>query len=45
MRVKTGKVTKRKHNKILKATKGYRMSKSSLYKSAHEAYMHEGQYT
>ena len=45
MRVKTGKVTKRKHNKILKATKGYRMSKSSLYKSAHEAYMHAGQYS
>jgi len=45
MRVKTGKVTKRRHKKILKATKGYRMTKSKLYKVAHEAYMHAGQYS
>lgn len=45
MRVKGGIVTKRRHNKILKATKGYRMSKSSLYKVAHEAFMHAGQYS
>jgi len=45
MRVKTGKVTKRRHKKILKATKGYRMTKNNLYKVAHEAYMHAGQYS
>jgi large subunit ribosomal protein L20 len=44
MRVKTGKVTRRRHKKILAKTKGYRMTKSKLYKVAHEAYMHAGQY-
>jgi large subunit ribosomal protein L20 len=44
MRVRTGKVTKRRHNKVLKSTKGYRMTKSKLYKVAHEAFMHAGQY-
>lgn len=45
MRVKTGITRKKRHKKILKATKGYRMSKSKLYKVAHEAYMHAGQYS
>jgi large subunit ribosomal protein L20 len=45
MRVKTGKTRKRRHKKILKATKGYRMTKSKLYKVANEAYMHAGQYS
>lgn len=45
MRVKAGVVTRRRHKKVLKATKGYRMSKSTLYKSAHEAYLHAGQYS
>jgi large subunit ribosomal protein L20 len=45
MRVKSGKVTRRRHKKILKATKGYRMTKSKLYKVAHEAYLHAGQYS
>ena len=45
MRVKGGTVRKRRHNKILAFTKGYRMSKSKLYKVAHEAYMHAGQYS
>lgn len=45
MRVKGGIVRKRKHNKILAKTKGYRMTKSKLYKVAHEAYMHAGQYS
>ncbi len=45
MRVSTGTVRRRKHKKILAATKGYRMSKSKLYKVAHEAYMHAGQYS
>jgi large subunit ribosomal protein L20 len=44
MRTKTGKIRRRRHNKVLKATKGYRMTKSKLYKVAHEAYMHAGQY-
>ena len=44
MRVKTGKVTRRRHKKILKANKGYRMTKSKLYKVAKEAFMHAGQY-
>ena len=45
MRVKGGTVRKRRHNKILSLTKGYRMTKSKLYKVAHEAYMHAGQYS
>ncbi len=45
MRVKGGIVRKRRHNKILSLTKGYRMTKSKLYKVAHEAYMHAGQYS
>ncbi len=45
MRAKTGKTTKRRHKKILKETKGYRLTKSKLYKVAHEAYMHAGQYS
>jgi large subunit ribosomal protein L20 len=44
MRVKGGTVRSRKHNKILKSTKGYRMTKSKLYRTAHQAYMHAGQY-
>ena len=44
MRVKGGKVRSRKHSKILASTKGYRMTKSNLYKVAHEAYLHAGQY-
>lgn len=45
MRVKGGTVRRRKHNKILKSTKGYRLTKSKLYKVAHEAYLHAGQYS
>jgi len=45
MRVKGGTVRKRRHKKILKKTKGYRMTKNNLYKVAHEAYMHAGQYS
>ena len=44
MRVKGGKVRSRKHNKVLASTKGYRMTKNNLYKVAHEAYLHAGQY-
>ncbi|MEA3357165.1 MAG: 50S ribosomal protein L20 [Patescibacteria group bacterium] len=45
VRVKGGKVTRRRHKKILKSTKGYRLTKSKLYKVAHEAYLHAGQYS
>lgn len=45
MRTKTGTVRKRKHNKVLAKTKGYRMTKNSLYKVAHESVMHAGQYS
>jgi len=44
MRVKTGTVRHAKHQKTLKATRGYRMSKNRLYKAAHEAELHAGQY-
>ena len=44
MRVKGGNVRRKKHKKILKATKGYRMTKNRLYKVAHEAYLHAKQY-
>jgi large subunit ribosomal protein L20 len=44
MRVKGGTTRKKRHQKVLKATKGYRMTKSKLYKVAHEAYLHAGQY-
>ena len=45
MRTKTGTVRKRRHNKVLAKTKGYRMTKSKLYKVAHESAMHAGQYS
>jgi len=44
MRVKRGIKRHRKHKKILKATKGYRLTKSKLYRVAHEAYLHAGNY-
>ena len=45
MRVKAGTTTRRRHKKVLKATKGYRLTKSKLYRVANEAYMHAGQYS
>ncbi len=44
MRVKTGTTRKAKHKKTLKSTKGYRLTKSKLYRAAHEAQLHAGQY-
>ena len=44
MRVKTGTVRHRQHQKILASTKGYRMSKHRLIKVAKEAALHAGQY-
>jgi large subunit ribosomal protein L20 len=43
-RVKTGVVRRRRHKKILKLAKGYRGANSRLYKRAHEAVLHAGQY-
>lgn len=43
-RVKRGLVTKRKHNKLLDSTKGFRGTKSKLVRVAKEAALHAGQY-
>lgn len=45
MRVKRGTIKRRKHKKILKAAKGYRLSYSKLYRRAKEALLHAGQYS
>lgn len=42
MRVKSPR--RQRHNKVLKLAKGYRMTKHRLYKVAHEAIIHAGQY-
>ena len=44
MRVKRGKTKNQRHKKVLKATKGYRLSYSKLYKRALEAMKHAGNY-
>lgn len=43
-RVKRGVTTHRRHKKILKLAKGYRGSKSSLYRVANQQVMKSGQY-
>ncbi len=43
-RVKTGFTRHRRHKNILKATKGYFGARSKLFKTAHEAYLHAGEY-
>ncbi len=43
-RVKRGTVSRRKHNKLLSLTKGYRGTRSRLVKVAKEAALHAGQY-
>jgi large subunit ribosomal protein L20 len=43
-RIKRGTVSKRKHNKLLSLTKGYRGTKSKLVKVAKEASLHAGAY-
>ena len=43
-RIKRGKVSRRKHNKLLAAAKGYRGTKSKLTKVAKEAVLHAGAY-
>jgi large subunit ribosomal protein L20 len=44
MRVKTGTVRRAAHKKILKAAKGFWMTRHKRFKVAHEAVMHAGQY-
>jgi len=44
MRAKTGIVRRRRHKKVLSQTKGFWMSRNRLYKAAHEALLHAGQY-
>ena len=44
MRIKRGIVSRRKHNKLLDKTKGFRGTKSRLTKVAHEAALHAGAY-
>ncbi len=44
-RVKRGKVSRRKHNKLFSLTKGYRGVKTRLVRSAHEAELHARQYS
>lgn len=43
-RVKGGVKTNRRHKKVLNLAKGYRMSRSTQYKSAKEAVLHAGEY-
>ena len=44
MRIKTGPSRRRQHKKVLKRTKGFRMTKGRLYKVSKEAELHAGQY-
>jgi large subunit ribosomal protein L20 len=44
VRVKRGVTTRRRHNKTLSFTKGYRGTRSTLFKRANEAAMRAGQY-
>lgn len=44
MRVKRGIVSHRKHKKLLRSVKGFRMTKRKLVKVAKEASLHAGQY-
>ena len=44
MRVRTGPQRKRKHKKVLKLAKGYRMSRHRLFKQASDAVLHAGEY-
>ena len=44
MRVKTGTLRRKRHQKVLKRTKGFRMTRGRLYKVSKEADLHAGQY-
>ena len=43
-RVKRGVVSRKKHHKVLSRTKGYRMTRRRLIKSAKQADLHSGEY-
>lgn len=43
-RVRTGPHRRRRHKKVLKAAKGFRLSRGRHYKTAHETLLHAGQY-
>jgi large subunit ribosomal protein L20 len=43
-RVKRGVTKQRRHKKVLELTKGYRATRSTNFKRAHEAVMRAGQY-
>ncbi len=43
-RTKTGPIRRRKHKKIIKLAKGFTGTNSRLFKRAHEAVLHAGQY-
>lgn len=45
MRIKRGQVKKAKHNRVLKLAKGYRLTKSKLYRRAKEQLLHSGEYS
>jgi len=45
MRIKRGIIKNRRHKKILKLAKGYRMTYSKLYRRSKEAVMHAYQYS
>lgn len=44
VRVKGGTVTRKKHKKVLKRTRGFRMTRHRLIKVAKDADLHAGQY-
>jgi large subunit ribosomal protein L20 len=44
VRIKSGQATKRKHNRVLKLARGYRMTRSKQFKKAQEAVLHAGVY-
>lgn len=43
-RVKTGVIRRRRHQKVVKATKGYYGTRSKLYRRANEAYLRAGEH-
>jgi len=45
MRARSGVARRNRHKKILAATKGYRLTYSKVFRRAHEAYMHAGNYS
>jgi len=44
MKIKRGVTAHRRHKKILDKAKGYRMTRSKIYRVAKQAVMHAGQY-